>query len=222
MKKVLVVAPHADDEALGCAGTILRHIAEGDEVYWLLVTELSLESGFSKQQIDERQKEIADITQLFDFKQRLDLKFPPAKLDTIPQTDIICALAEAIDALQPEVIYTVFGNDVHSDHRITFDCLLSASKSFRHPSIKKILAYETLSETDFSSNITGLGFQPNVFTNIEDYLDKKLQIISRYQSEIADFPFPRSLKAITALAHLRGVQANCKAAEAFMLIKEIN
>jgi len=222
MKKILVVAPHADDESLGCGATILRHIANGDEVHWLLVTGMTKEAGFSPQQILTRKNEITQVDELYGFTQRHELFFPPAALETLPKGKIVGAISKVVDKVKPELVYTVYRNDAHSDHEIVFDALMSSTKTFRYPYVKRVLAYETISETDFGMKPEDPGFRPNVFTNVEQYMDKKLQILAIFASEMGEFPFPRSPKAIRALAHIRGVQANCEAAEAFMLIKEIN
>jgi len=99
---------------------------------------------------------------------------------------------------------------------------MSSTKSFRYPFIKRVLVYETISETDFGMKPEDGGFRPNVFNNISDFLEEKLNILDIFESEMGDFPFPRSRIALTALSQLRGAQSNCEAAEAFMLIKEIN
>ncbi len=222
MTKILVVAPHADDESLGCAGTLLKHIENGDEVYWLLVTGMSIESGFTEQQIKTREAEISQVAQLYRFTETFELKLPPARLDMLAKGNVVCAISDVIKRVQPEVVYTVYRNDAHSDHEIVFDATMSATKTFRYPFVKRVLAYETISETDFSMKPEDPGFRPNVFTSIDGYLDEKLDILSVFESEMGEFPFPRSEKAIKSLAYLRGAQANCEAAEAFMLLKEIN
>lgn len=222
MKKILVVAPHADDESLGCGATLLRHIANGDEVHWLLVTGMSRDSGFSEQQIFVRNNEISKVHKLYGFIQKHELFLPPAALDTLPKGQIVSAISSVIKEVEPEIVYTVYRNDAHSDHEIVYDALMSATKTFRYPFVKRVLAYETISETDFGMKPEDGGFRPNVFNNIEGYLEKKLEILAVFESEMGEFPFPRSNKAIAALAYLRGVQASCEAAEAFMLLKEIN
>ncbi len=221
MKSILVVAPHADDETLGCGGTLLRHIENGDEVHWLLVTGMSIESGFTEQQIAVRAEEINRVQSLYGFSKKHELKLPPAKLETLPKGDIIGEISKVVNEVRPEVVYTVYRNDAHSDHEIVYDALMAATKTFRYPFVKRVLAYETISETDFCMKPEG-GFRPNVFSNIGGFLEEKLKILAVYEGEMGEFPFPRSNKAISALAHIRGVQANCEAAEAFMLLKEIN
>jgi LmbE family N-acetylglucosaminyl deacetylase len=220
-KNILIVAPHADDETLGCGGTILRAINEGHNVHWLLVTGMSKESGFSQEQIDTRRNEIDKVSTMYGFTSTHELMLAPAMLETLPKGEIIGAIISIVNKLKPSDIYTVFRNDAHSDHEIVYDAVMSASKSFRYPFIKRVLAYETMSETDFGMKPEDGGFRPNVFVDITGHLDKKLDILEQFKSEIGEFPFPRSRKALESLACVRGVQANCNAAEAFMLLKEV-
>ncbi len=222
MKKVLFVAPHADDETLGCGGTILKFKSQGYEIHWLLVTDMSTLDGFSQKQIDERNNEINLVSESYGFNEVHRLRYSPSKLDTISKSELTGAFSALISQVKPDEIYTTFRDDAHSDHEIVFDAVISASKIFRHPYVKKILAYETLSETDFSLKPGQSNFTPNVFVNIEGYLEKKINLMRIFRSEIGDFPFPRSPEAIEALASLRGIQAGCKSAEAFMLLKEVD
>ena len=174
MTKILIVAPHADDESLGCGGTILRHISEGDEVHWLLVTGMSESSGFSEKQIKTRQKEITKVHARYGFTDRHELNLPPAALETLAKGEIVSAVSNIIKKVKPEVVYTVYRNDAHSDHEIVFDAVMSSTKSFRYPFVKRVLVYETISETDFGMKPEDGGFRPNVFNNISPYLEEKL------------------------------------------------
>ncbi|GGM61374.1 GlcNAc-PI de-N-acetylase [Rheinheimera tangshanensis] len=218
----MIVAPHADDETLGCGGTILKLIAQGHEVHWLLVTGMSASSGFSKQQIDSRKNEIYRAAKVYGFAKVHELMLPPARLDTLALGQIIDPLCQIITEVKPEQVFTAYRNDAHSDHQIVYDAVMSATKSFRYPFVKKVLAYETMSETNFGLKPEDGGFKPNVFIDIGLYLQKKLEILSIFSSELGEFPFPRSIKALEALAHIRGAQCNAEAAEAFMLIKEVS
>ncbi|OIO38524.1 MAG: GlcNAc-PI de-N-acetylase [Candidatus Omnitrophica bacterium CG1_02_49_16] len=218
MKRILVVAPHPDDETLGCAGTLLRHKGEGDQVDWVIVTEMK--NGFSFERIQRRDREIKRAAASYRFNAVHRLGFPAAGLDSVPRTKLIEALSDTFRKTSSEVVYLPFRGDVHTDHGAVFEAAISASKWFRSPKIKQIFSYETLSETEFSLSPRFRGFRPNVFIDIRRYLDKKLRIMKIYSGESAAFPFPRSEKAIRALAALRGSSAWFQAAEAFMLLKE--
>lgn len=221
MKTVLIVAPHADDETLGCGGTILRYIKEGYAVHWLLVTGMSKEFGFTDEQINTRTLEINKVNNLYGFSGMYTLNFPPAALETVSKGELIGEISKVINTIKPDEVFTTYRNDAHSDHEIVYDAVMSCTKSFRYPFIKKVLAYETMSETDFGLKPEDGGFRPNIFINIEDFLNEKLDILEIFESEVGPFPFPRSRKSLESLAYVRGAQSNCNAAEAFFLIKEI-
>jgi LmbE family N-acetylglucosaminyl deacetylase len=219
--KSLVVAPHPDDEVLGVGGTLLRRKAEGADLGWLIMTRISVEAGWSSEMVLKRQQEIMQITELFGFDSVFELGYTTAQLDQIPMSELVNAVSGVIESFTPNEIFVPHSSDIHSDHRVTFDAVASSTKWFRSPSIKRVLAYETISETDFGLG-ANRGFQPNVFMNIEGHLEGKLRAMSIYSSEVGEFPFPRSNQAISAQAILRGASSGFKEAEAFELLREID
>ncbi|NOU51776.1 PIG-L family deacetylase [Pseudoalteromonas sp. JBTF-M23] len=221
MKSVLVVAPHADDETLGCGGTILKLSEQGYQVHWLVVTGMTKEAGFSEAQIAKRQEEMLKVAQCYNFTNVHELMLPPAKLDVLAKGDVIGPIAQVVSQVKPEIVFTPYRNDAHSDHEIVYDAVMSATKSFRYPFVKRVLAYETMSETDFGLKPESCGFKATTYVDISAFLDEKLNILEIFESEVGEFPFPRSRLALESLARVRGVQCNSEAAEAFMLIKEI-
>lgn len=220
MSSVLVVAPHPDDETLGCGGTLLRHIDRGDDVHWLVVTDMSLSHGFSPEAVNRRQSEIARVSQAYGFTTVHNLGLPPVRLDTIPMAELVEAVSRVVNDCVPAFMYLPFRGDVHTDHATVFDASVSCTKWFRHPSVTRVLCYETLSETDFGLN-PDVRFIPNSFVDIGPYLERKIEIAQIYQSEMGPSPFPRSAEALRALARLRGVACGRDAAESFMLLREI-
>lgn len=217
--RTLVVAPHPDDEVLGVGGTLLRRKAEGATIGWLIMTEMSIDSGWSPQAISQRREEIERIKELFNFDFVFELGFATTQLDQIPMKDLVATVSRVIRDFEPTEVFVPHHSDIHSDHRVTFDVVASCTKWFRSSSVKRLLAYETLSETDFGFKSNSL-FQPNVFLNIENFLTEKIRAMNVYHSEIGDFPFPRSNEAVLALAALRGATSGYKAAEAFELLRE--
>ena len=216
--KIIVIAPHPDDETLGCGGTLLKHRYASDDIYWVIVTTAG--SEYSQEHIKNKYGEIGKANQIYRFTEIFDLKFPVTHIGTVDISDIIGKLMRVIRRIGPDIIYAPFPDDIHTDHQVVFNAVSSCTKWFRVPSLKKILVYETISETEFSIK-PGAFFKPNVFVNIEDYIDKKIEAMKCYASEVADPPFPRSEENIRALATRRGATCGFKAAEAFMLLKEI-
>jgi LmbE family N-acetylglucosaminyl deacetylase len=126
-----------------------------------------------------------------------------------------------VQKIKPDTLLVPYRNDAHSDHAAVFDAAVSCSKSFRYPSVRSVYVYETLSETEFGLRTDDPGFRPNLFVDISNFLEQKLQIMRMFEGEMLDFPFPRSETCIRAQAALRGSQAGVHAAESFMILKEI-
>ncbi|MFF2752171.1 PIG-L deacetylase family protein [Psychrobacillus sp. NPDC058041] len=217
-KKIIVVTPHPDDETLGCGGTLLKYKKQNQQLYWLIVTRMG--NTFSDERKQQRQKEICDVASCYQFDEVFQLEFPTSELDRIPMGDLVKNISNVFTKVQPHIVFVPYPGDIHSDHKAVFDATMACSKWFRYPSVEKVLVYETLSETDFSIDPDTNGFKPNIYVNISGLLEKKVEIMSIFTSEINDFPFPRSEKAIRSLAYLRGAASGFEEAEAFMLLKE--
>jgi N-acetylglucosamine malate deacetylase 1 len=220
--RVLAIAPHPDDETLGCGGTLLRHGQKGDTVSWLIVTR-GHEPTWSKEVLAQKEEEIAAVNAAYGFANLYRADLPTVKLESLPLGDVIDKLREAITAAKPDIVYLNHFGDVHSDHRVVFDATMSVLKPFysgRH-GVKRVLSYEVLSSTDAFPANPARAFVPNVFADISQYIDRKLEIMSMYRSEVQDYPLPRSNDSLRALARYRGSSIGVDHAEAFMLVREV-
>lgn len=219
--RILVVSPHPDDETLGAGGTLLRYRQEGNEIFWLNITNVSKEKtgGYSFDFIDKRKRQITEILEYYKFQGYYDLAFEPSILDSINRRDLIDAISVCFQKIKPEWIIIPDGSDVHSDHRVVYECCLSCSKIFRYPFIKRITSMEIISETDFGR--IEKQFVPTLFVDITNYIDDKIAALVKYDTEIDSRPFPRNIEAVKALATIRGGMAGTMYAEAFKVIKEI-
>lgn len=214
----IVIAPHPDDETLGVGGTLLRRKLEGAKLAWLIITNISVESGWGIERVEQRKQEIQRIAEFYQFDSVYSLNFQATQLDAIPVSDIVSGISSVFNVFKPDEVFVPHPVDVHTDHQVVFSAASACVKCFRYPSIKRVLAYETLSETDFG--LVGHAFKPNVFVDIENFISEKLEAMDIYASEIGEHPFPRSHEAIRALATLRGAASGFKAAEAFELLRE--
>jgi len=221
MSRVLVLAVHPDDETLGCGGTILKHKASGDEIYWLIATSIKEEDGFPKEKVLEREREIKKITEKYGFNKVEKLNISTTKVDKVPMQELIEKISRFFNEVKPEVIYLPFMKDAHSDHRLLFESAYSCTKTFRYPFIKRVLMMEIISETEFVPGVRDSVFMPNYFVDISDFLNKKLEIMKIFKSELGEHPFPRSQENIKALAAFRGAMSGCNFAESFMILKDI-
>lgn len=220
MNKVLIIAVHPDDETLGCGGTILKHKSNGDEIYWLILTQANQNITNIPEIVNKQSIYINEVAENYNFDDWKQLNFLTITLDQYPTMNIVKDISNYINLVRPNIIYFHHFADVHTDHKIAFDAIYSCTKNFRYPFISKILLFETLSETEFSPSIRNNAFIPNVFIDITPYLEKKLEIMKIYKTEIMDEPYPRSISTIEALARFRGSRIGVKYAESFMLLYE--
>ena len=215
--KVLVVAPHPDDEVLGCGGTISKHVADGDEVALCIVTK-TFPPEWPEDFHETRLVEIDKSRTILGISKIFSLDFETAMLDSIPQRTINSKISEIVENYNPDIMYIPFGGDLHRDHRVIFEsCLVSIRPRDNFPN--KVLSYETLSETSWGAHISP--FVPNYYVDIEKHIDKKLKGMKAYSSEVKEWPDQRSLESIENHAKARGSEVGVKVAEAFMLIREI-
>jgi LmbE family N-acetylglucosaminyl deacetylase len=221
-RKVLVISAHPDDETLGVGGTLLKHKLEGDELYWIIVTTISTNLGFTAERVESREKEIKEVTSAFGFKRVFHMGYPTMSLSSSSLQTLIPEISKIFTDVEPEIIYTLNRSDAHSDHRFLFDAVAACTKSFRYPYIKQVLMYECISETEFAPSLPERVFLPNYYVDITGFLKEKIRIMQIYDSELGDHPFPRSIKNMEALSIFRGASVGVEHAEAFQIIKFID
>lgn len=219
--KVLVIAPHPDDEVLGCGGTLAKHAKTGDDVYLCIATR-AYTPDWSEKFIKNREKEVSKVNKILGIKKTHFLDFPTVKLDTIPQKELNDAISKVVNKVGPDTVYIPHRGDVNKDHRIVFEMTMVALRPKPSSTAKRVLSYETLSETEWAVPSKEDAFIPNVYVDISDTLKTKLSAMSAYKSELKDYPHPRSIGGISALAKKRGTEVGLKAAEAFMLMREVS
>lgn len=221
MKNVVVVSAHPDDEILGAGGTLLKHKSAGDNIFWLIITCITEKQGFSKERVESRAEEIQKVSDMLGVNKTFILDYPTMNLSSSSLITMVPKISDVFYEVEPEIIYCLNRSDAHSDHRVTFDAIMSCTKSFRYPFIKKVLMYECISETEFAPSLPEKVFIPNYYVDISAFFLKKLEVMKVYKSELGEHPFPRSLRNMEALATFRGASVGVDFAEAFQLIKYI-
>lgn len=214
--QILVIAPHPDDEVLGCGGTIAHHIDHGDFVTIMFFTdgvggrEMALATDATVRAAS-RDKAL----KILGVQKIIQRQFPDNRLDTVP----LLELAQAIEHVAAEqhfsTVYCPFGDDLNIDHRRVFKATLTAFRPIKPPH-PNIYSYAIASSTEWSPQTI---FRPTAFVNISKYLEKKIEAINAYHTELRPFPHPRSEEAITSTAKYWGSVAGLKAAEPFQVIR---
>jgi LmbE family N-acetylglucosaminyl deacetylase len=222
--KTLIIAAHPDDEVLGCGGTIARLAQEGHQVHIAILGEGITSRYAQRKQADQslvqalnaRSQQVAELLGARDlFRYNL----PDNRFDTVPLLDIVKIIEELVEQLTPQVIYTQHGGDLNVDHTQVYRATLTATRPMARGSVKALYAYEVASSTEWAFQKLSPVFRPNVFMDISNTLELKLQAMQLYESEARPFPHPRSLEALRAIAHRWGSVAGLEAAEAFELVR---
>ena len=218
MKKTIVISAHPDDEILGVGGTLIKHRDNGDEIHWLIATNIYESQGFSKDKITSRQIEIEEVASRLEMHVH-KLEYPTMGLSSRDLLTMVPKISKIFQEVEPEVIYVLNRSDAHSDHRILFDAVMACTKSFRYPSVREVLMYECISETEFAPVLHEKIFLPNCYVDVTRQMEEKMQLMRIYESELGEHPFPRSERNIRALATFRGATCGVEYAEAFQILK---
>lgn len=225
MKRVLVIAAHADDETIGCGGTMLKHKAAGDSVELMIMTDgvgaRTNINATNKNQAVKREGALSEVCRQLVISKCHQYKFPDNRMDQVALLDVVQPIEELISTYHPDIIYTHHGGDLNIDHRVVHQAVMTACRPQPGSSVQRILTFEVNSSTEWATPSIGNVFQPNFFCDISIFIEQKKSMLMAYQDELRAYPHTRSIEGIMALSQVRGSQVGVGAAEAFMLMREI-
>lgn len=222
--KILIIVAHPDDEVLGCGGTIVRLTKQGNTVYTAFLGEGITSRYEQREDVDKKlieelyacSRKAADVLGI---EGTFTYNLPDNRFDTIPLVDIVKIIEKLIEKIKPSVVYTHHNGDLNIDHQIVHRAVLTATRPIENQPVREIYAFCVSSSTEWAFGNTFSTFHPNVFVNISETLESKIEAFSCYESEIRSFPHPRSQRAITAHARYWGSVVGCNAAEPFELVR---
>jgi len=217
MKRFLIVAAHPDDEVLGCFGTAKRLINEGYEGYTLILGEGKTSRG-AESELEILKKEIKEANSVIGIKEVFSFDFPDNAFDSVRLLDIVKVVEKIVGEVKPEIIFTHYEKDLNIDHQITYKATITATRPMEGCVVKEIYSFEILSSTEWNYP---LNFSPDTFFDISDTLKYKVEAMNKYQSELREFPHPRSLEGIKLNSKQWGMKVGAKAAEAFKCVRRI-
>lgn len=212
---ILVIAAHPDDEVLGCGGAIAR-LSKKEDVYTLILGEgmTSRDSNnagdLNKLKIDARKANIK-----LNVKEVFLENIPDNRFDSVPLLRIVKTVEQYVRQIKPTIVFTHHNGDLNIDHQIANRAVFTACRPFGDNTVKKIVLFETLSSTEWSRPDRSTMFIPNYYVDISDTIDLKIAAMKQYETEIRDYPHPRSAEGIRILSQKRGLEVGLKHAEAF-------
>ncbi len=222
MNKIIVIAPHPDDEIIGCGATIAKHVKRGDEVYIIIATNgfVGAPDLFSKESVESVRGEALKAHRLLGVKETIFLDFPAPALNSFPEFKISIEFSKIFNRIHPSCLYIPHSGDIHQDHKAVYRSSLVAARPQRDYSIKNIYCYETLSETEWTP-MQETSFVPNHFVDVTSVFEEKIKAMMCFKSQIKMFPHTRSIETFEALAKYRGSTVGVKRAEAFFVERQV-
>ena len=214
--RVVVIAPHNDDEILGVGGTMAKLVKQGHEVIVCEVTAGNLDEEL----VQRIKREARASHELMGVKTHF-MDLPVVGLREMTTKELNKSFQSHLLDLEPDVVFLPHKGDMHIDHRMTVEAAMVALRPVTFPNLKGIYAYETLSETEWNTPSVDNAFIPTMFVDITDEIEIKLDAMKCYASQLCEYPHPRSLEALRALAMHRGGMVCKKYAEAFIVLREI-
>ncbi len=218
--RVLVVAPHMDDEVLGCGGTIVRHVLNADRVAVCVVANRAYDHTYDDAKIAREKDACRAAKAVLGYDELTFLDLPDERLDD-RQIDIIVPIEKVVQATRPDVVYVPHRGDLNQDHRAVFEAARVACRPHAAHAIRSVRVFEVPSSTDQVTGVSEWPFAPTLYVDITGVLEKKIAAMRSYEAESRPFPNPRSPQGLTAYAQKRGMETAVPAAEAFMVLRDL-
>ncbi|MHB2021017.1 MAG: PIG-L deacetylase family protein [Candidatus Xenobia bacterium] len=227
-RKILCIAPHADDESLGCGGLMVRAQEEGARVYILVVSVGNLVRVTSNGEMVQgttRREELAKAAGVLgveDWELLFDDEETHLRLDAMPRRDLAALLERdarlSIGRLAPDLVLLP-ALSYNQDHEAVLRAGLVACRP-HDPAAKPVPSHVWLYEyPPLSWNLRHENFKPGVYVDISKHLDRKLEAYASHASQVRDGVHQNSLENVSALARLRGKEVGVEAAEAFEVLR---
>jgi LmbE family N-acetylglucosaminyl deacetylase len=220
MGKVLVLAAHPDDELLGVAGTIARHVHLGDEVVCVVCSE-GATTRYEESAVNELQscgRRAADVLGVRDIR---FLGMRDQHLDAQPILTVIQAIEAVVREFAPDIVYTHHWGDVNRDHKVVNEAVMVACRPVGDEFPRSVYLFETPSSTEWSWPDPASAFVPQHFVDVTTTIEKKLEAMACYHTELRPAPHPRSLEALRSRAAYWGQLVGCSYAEPFVVARQV-
>ena len=224
MKKILVIAAHPDDEIYGMGGTISRLSQEGKEVHLLIVTDGSTAQYRNFEDIEKillkKREETQNAARIVGIKKVHYGNLPDMRLDATEHIEVNHVIEKIIDEVKPDTVFTHFWGDVNLDHRCVYNSTIVAARPTPNSFVKELYCYSVPSSTEWQPVLKDY-FVPNFLVDISKHSENKLAAIRAYETELRDFPHPRSVEAVEIQDKSVGLKCGLTCAEEFILIRKI-
>lgn len=227
MNRVLVVAAHPDDEILGVGATIRKYVEKGEETYALILGEgqtsrWKTRADADRDVVEALHQDSSAAAGVIGFREVAFESLPDNRFDSVALLDVVKLVEKYIEKWNPNIIYTHHSGDLNIDHRITNEAVLTATRPIGDYTVCEVYGFETVSSTEWNFGRKTDAFFPQKYVDVTGTLEIKCEAMKKYESELCEFPHPRSQDMLRALAEVRGATVGVRYAEAFEVLRIVD
>lgn len=214
----LIIAAHPDDEILGCGGIIKKYGKEEDFI--VVIMTAGAEGRYSNDMENILRKNAEEANSLIGTKELFFENFPNQKLETAVLSDITRSIEGYIAKFKPHRVFTHYAYDLNKDHQVLAEATFTATRPLVGQIVQEVYSYNVPSSTEWNMTDSAKMFMPNLFVDIRNEIDFKIEAMKKYPSECRAYPHPRSPEALRIHANYWGLTAGLEYAEPFKLIRK--
>jgi LmbE family N-acetylglucosaminyl deacetylase len=233
--KILIVVAHPDDEVLGMGGTIKKLSKAGNKIKTIFLStgilarrQLQIKSSedvmtekflnqFGKK-IKELRRDAKSAAKVLGISEIDFMDFPDNEMDLISNLQLTKTIENEIMSYKPSIVYMPTKYDVNVDHQAVYNATVTATRPQKNMFVKEVISFEIPSSTEWYFPAE---FSPNIFVDITKEFTSKTNALKKYKNEIREFPHPRSVGALEAIAKRWGSVSGFQYAEAFSLVRKL-
>jgi LmbE family N-acetylglucosaminyl deacetylase len=218
MKTILSVTAHPDDEVLGFGATAAKFTSEGHKIINCILSG-KVDVRQVRPDLDDLNRHISNAQKILKCEEPIIGDFPNIRFNTVPHHELVKFIENAIETVQPDIIFTHYPHDLNNDHCQVSAACQAAARLFQRKKMKPIEALyfmEVLSSTEWGFPADSNTFAPDTFIEINmEFLQLKIKALEAYVGVMREYPHPRSYEVLKGLAAFRGSQAGLNYAESF-------
>ena len=213
---ILIVVAHPDDEVLGMGASITKFVNQNCKVFIAFLSDGVTSRNNQRESAQERKLSAQNCAEFLKVEKVFWGNFPDNQFDSDVQLEINRFVERLVQITNPAYIFTHHINDLNIDHRKTAEACLVACRPKAKSEVKGLFSFEVVSSTNW--NFFGLNFKPNLYLDVTQYINNKMEALKFYNIEMDEYPNARSYDAVYALSQYRGTTVGFQFAEAFEII----
>jgi len=215
----LIIAAHPDDEVLGCGGIIKKY---KDDDFYVLILSAGADTRYEKSMENVLRDNAVSANKVIGTKEIFFENLPNQKMDNIPILEVTQTIEKYIKQIKPQRVFTHHIGDLNKDHQIIAEATFTATRPIVGQTVREVYSYNVPSSTEWNLIEGEKIFIPNIFIDIKEEIETKLEAMKCYDSECRPYPHPRNPQSLKTHSNYWGLISGYEYAEPFKLIRKLD